>query len=121
MVEGYIEEVNSRDELIELILKAKEGHSYKYCALDTIDKVVDWAEKQVCSEEGCRAIADLPFGKGFGLVREKVLNTIDTLTSIFPRVIIVGHRKTAKAILEGATMVEPESLDITGKLKNMIM
>jgi len=121
MVEGYIEEVNNRDELIELILKAKEGHDYKYCALDTIDKVVEWAEKQVCAEESVRAIADLPFGKGFGLVREKVLNTIDTLKGIFPRVIIVGHRKTAKAILEGATMVEPESLDITGKLKNMIM
>ena len=121
MVEGYIEEVNNREELIELILKAKEGHDYKYCALDTIDKVVEWAEHQVCAEESVRAIADLPFGKGFGLVREKVINTVQTLKAIFPRVIIVGHRKTAKAILEGQAMVEPESLDITGKLKNMLM
>ena len=49
------------------------------------------------------------------------MNTIKALTALFPKVILVGHRKTAKAIIEGEIMVEPESLDITGKLKNMIM
>ena len=35
--------------------------------------------------------------------------------------IVVGHRKVARAIVDGKAIVEPESLDITGKLKNMIM
>lgn len=121
MIEGYIESVRNREELIDLLIQAKEGHTYDYCALDTIDKVVEWAEAQVCLEEGVRALPDLPFGKGFGLVREKVIKTIETFKVIFPKVIIVGHRKVARAIIEGAVMVEPESLDITGKLKNMIM
>ncbi len=121
MVDGYIETVNNRDDFIALLQEAKEGHDYTYVALDTVDKVADWAEKAVCLEEGVTAVADLAFGKGFGMVREKVLNTIQVLKEIFPHVIIIGHRKWAKSIVDGKALVEPESLDLTGKLKNMLM
>ena len=121
IVDGYIETVNNRDDFIALLQEAKEGHDYTYVALDTVDKVADWAEKAVCLEEGVTAVADLAFGKGFGMVREKVLNTIQVLKEIFPHVIIIGHRKWAKSIVDGKALVEPESLDLTGKLKNMLM
>ena len=121
MIEGYIEEANNRDELIEILQQAKDGHDYKYVAIDTIDKIADWAEKTVCAEEGVTAIADLAYGKGFALVREKVLNTIKIMKEIFPHVIVIGHRKWARAIVDSKAIVEPESLDLTGKLKNMLM
>tara|TARA_R100000353_G_C6504060_1_gene194868 strand:- start:353 stop:1027 length:675 start_codon:yes stop_codon:yes gene_type:complete len=121
MIEGYVETVKSREELIELLQQAQDGHEYKYVAIDTVDKIHDWAEKTVCTEEGVKAVADLAFGKGFALVREKVLNTINILKEIFPHVIIIGHRKWAKAVVDSKAIVEPESLDLTGKLKNMLM
>jgi hypothetical protein len=121
MVEGYIEEANSKEELINILKEAKEGHEYKYVAIDTIDKVADWADKSVCKEEGVTAIADLAYGKGFALSREKVLNTVKILKEIFPNVILIGHRKWAQAVLESKALVQPESLDLTGKLKNMLM
>ena len=121
MIEGYIETVKNREELIELLKQAKEGHDYKYVAIDTIDRIATWADKAVCEEENVSAIQDLAFGKGFGLVREKVLNTIHFLKEIFPHVIIIGHRKWARAIVDSKAIVEPESLDLTGKLKNMLM
>ena len=121
MVDGYIETVSNREELISLLQEAKEGHEYKYAAIDTIDKIADWAEKAICEQENVTAIADLAFGKGFGMVREKVLNTVNILKEIFPHVIIIGHRKWAKAIVDSKAIVEPESLDLTGKLKNMLM
>jgi hypothetical protein len=121
MVEGYIEEANNREELIEILKKAKDGHNYTYVAIDTIDKVADWAEKTVCQDENVTAIADLAYGKGFALVREKVLNTIKVMKEIFPHVIIIGHRKWAQAVVESKAIVQPESLDLTGKLKNMLM
>ena len=121
MVDGHIVEVDSRKALIDLIKKAKDGHSFKYIALDTIDKVVQWAETAVCEEHEVQSLADLPFGKGWGLARDKVMNTIKTLSSLCDHLIIVGHRKTAKAIVEGNDTIEPESLEITGRLKNMIM
>tara|TARA_Y100001938_G_scaffold13930_1_gene17210 strand:- start:4901 stop:5569 length:669 start_codon:yes stop_codon:yes gene_type:complete len=121
MVDGHIVEVDSRKALIDLIKKAKDGHSFKYIAIDTIDKVVQWAETAVCEEHEVQSLADLPFGKGWGLARDKVMNTIKTLSGLCDHLIIVGHRKTAKAIVEGNDAIEPESLEITGRLKNMIM
>ena len=121
MIEGYVEAINSRKELIELLKQAQEGHEYKYVAIDTIDKIATWAEQAVCEEENVSAVQDLAFGKGFGLVREKVLNTVGILKQIFPHVIIIGHRKWARAIVDSKAIVEPESLDLTGKLKNMLM
>ena len=121
MVDGYIETVSNREELISLLQEAKEGHEYKYAAIDTIDKIAIWAEKAICEQENVTAIADLAFGKGFGMVRENVLNTVNILKEIFPHVIIIGHRKWAKAVVDSKAIVEPESLDLTGKLKNMLM
>jgi len=121
MVEGYIETANDREDFINILKEAKDGHDYKYVAIDTIDKIAMWAENTVCQEEGVSAVSDLAFGKGFGMVREKVLNTVNALKSIFPHVIIIGHRKWAKAVVDSKAIVEPESLDLTGKLKNMLM
>ena len=121
MISTPILEVDTRKELIDVLKKAKEGHEFKYIAIDTIDKVVQWAESAVCEEEQVRALADLPFGKGWGLARDKVMNTIRLFSAVCDHLIIIGHRKTAKAVIEGQATVEPESLDITGRLKNMIM
>ena len=84
MVEGYIESINSREELIKLLEKAQDNHDYKYVAIDNIDKIAEWAEKSVCEAEGVSNVADLAFGKGFGMVREKVLNTVSIMKKIFP-------------------------------------
>ena len=121
MVDGYIEQVDTRDDLISLLKEAQDGHDYKYVAIDTIDKIAEWAEESVCREEAVDAIQDLAYGKGFGMVREKVLNTIKIMKKIFPHVIVIGHRKWARAIVDSKAIVEPESLDLTGKLKNMLM
>ena len=123
MIEGYIQEVNSRDELIETLIAIKDSKDvkYKYIAIDTVDKVAEWAERRVCEEENVSSIADLAFGKGYGLVREKVAKTISHFKEVAEHLIIIGHRKVAYAVTEGNAIVVPESLDLTGKLKNVIM
>jgi len=121
MVEGYVESANRREEFINILKEAKDGHDYTYVAIDTIDKIADWADKSVCQEENVSAVQDLAFGKGFALSRDKVLNTVNVLRDIFPYVILIGHRKWAQAVVDGKAIVQPESLDLTGKLKNMIM
>ena len=123
MLEGYISEVNTRDELIDTLIELKESKDvkYKYVALDTIDKITEWAERRVCEEENVRAIGDLAFGKGYGMVREKVVQTIEAFRNVTEHLIIIGHRKVAYAVTDGSTIVIPESLDLTGKLKNVIM
>ena len=120
MLDGYFHAVNSKEELLQFYADATEGHSYKYFALDTIDKIVTWTERDVCREYDIESINDLPFGKGFGLVRERVMNNIKKLQSLCDHLIIIGHRKTASPI-DNSTAIEPESLDLSGKLKNMVM
>ena len=120
MVEGHILAIDSKEDLMAFYKEAEEGHSFKYVALDTVDKLIEWTELAVCREFQVDAIADLAFGKGFGIVRQKVINNINKLASLFDNVIVIGHRKTASAI-ENSNAVDPESLDISGKLKNMLM
>ena len=40
MLEAYVQQVNNREELIQTLKDAMEGHEFKYIAIDTIDKVV---------------------------------------------------------------------------------
>ena len=120
MLEGYFHGVDNKEKLLEFYKDASEGHDYKVFALDTIDKVVEWTTKEVVSECQVDDIADLPYGKGYGMVRERTMNNIRKLQSLCPQTIIVGHRKTAAAV-DNSTAVDPETLDLSGKLRNQIM
>lgn len=120
MLDGHFYSVDSKEELLHFYAEATDGNEYKYFALDTIDKIVTWTERDVCREYDIESINDLPFGKGFGLVRERVMNNIKKLQSLCDHLIIIGHRKTASPI-DNSTAIEPESLDLSGKLKNMVM
>jgi DNA polymerase III delta prime subunit len=120
MLEGYFHGVDNKEKLLEFYKDASEGHDYKVFALDTIDKIVEWTTKEVVSECQVDDIADLPYGKGYGMVRERTMNNIRKLQSLCPQTIIVGHRKTAAAV-DNSTAVDPETLDLSGKLRNQIM
>ena len=120
MVGGHILDINGREELLDMYRNAAAGHKFKYFALDTIDKLIEWTDLQVRQEFQVDSIADLAYGKGFGLVRERVINNVKKLQTLCDHTIIVGHRKTAAAV-DNSNAVDPESLDISGKLKNMLM
>tara|TARA_Y100000310_G_scaffold209263_1_gene209846 strand:- start:707 stop:1375 length:669 start_codon:yes stop_codon:yes gene_type:complete len=120
MLEGYFHGVDNKEKLLEFYKDASEGHDYKVFALDTIDKIVEWTTKEVVAECQVDDIADLPYGKGYGMVRERTMNNIRKLQSLCPQTIIVGHRKTAAAV-DNSTAVDPETLDLSGKLRNQIM
>ena len=120
MLEGYFHGVDNKEELMEFYKEASDNHGYNVFALDTIDKVVEWTTKEVVAECQVDDIADLPYGKGYGMVRERTMNNIRKLQSLCPKTIIVGHRKTAAAV-DNSTAVDPETLDLSGKLRNQIM
>jgi len=130
-VEGMIVQVNSLAELRQMPISiANSHHKYNFGAIDVIDKVVEWMEKEVILEYNLQQkekglslkafdISDIPYGGGYTAVRMKVMKMIAAFRHIFPRLIIIGHRK--KTII-GETSVEftSSSLDLTGKLKNLI-
>ena len=114
-------EVGSTSDLKQLVgaLKA-EPNRYKYIALDTIDNVVSWIEKDIARENNLDSFAKLPFGDGYNQVRTRVMGLIDALLTCSDHIILVGHRK--KTIIgTDSVEVNVSSLDLSGKLKNYIM
>ncbi len=130
-LDGMIVQVNSMAELRQIPQAiASTNHQYDFGAIDTIDQIVTWVEREVVQEYNQQQrdrgnnqkildISEMPFGAGFAMVRNKVMRVIAALKASFPKLIIIGHRK--KTII-GESKVEfsSSSLDLTGKLRNLI-
>ena len=105
--------VNNSTELKEVVkaLKGDEGTVYDYLALDTIDNVVSWFEKDVARDNNVDSFAKIPFGDGYNQVRTRVMNMITALMDCCDHVIIIGHRK--KTIIGNESVeVNVSSLDL---------
>lgn len=112
--------VNSSGELKQIIRALKEDSSYNYIALDTIDNVVSWFEKDIARENNVESFAKIPFGDGYNQVRNRVMSMISALMECCDHIIIIGHRK--KTIIGNDSVeVNVSSLDLSGKLKNYVM
>ncbi len=112
--------VNSSGELKQIIRALKEDSSYNYIALDTIDNVVSWFEKDIARENNVESFAKIPFGDGYNQVRNRVMSMIGALMECCDHIIIIGHRK--KTIIGNDSVeVNVSSLDLSGKLKNYVM
>ena len=115
-------QVNNSAELKNMVkaLKGDEGTVYDYLALDTIDNVVSWFEKDVARDNNVDSFAKIPFGDGYNQVRTRVMNMITALMDCCDHVIIIGHRK--KTIIGNESVeVNVSSLDLSGKLVLMRM
>lgn len=110
---------NSIIEFLEVRKAIKEAeHKYDYIAIDTIDNVIMWVEKNVCAAAGVANLADIPFGGGYSQVREQMMSIISSFKLLAKHVILVAHRK--KTMTEENTEFAVSSLDISGKLKNVM-
>jgi len=97
-----------------------EGTVYNYLALDTIDNVVSWFEKDVARDNNVDSFAKIPFGDGYNQVRTRTMAMISALMECCEHIIIIGHRK--KTIIGNDSVeVNVSSLDLSGKLKNYVM
>ncbi len=115
-------QVNNSTELKNMVkaLKGDEGTVYDYLALDTIDNVVSWFEKDVARDNNVDSFAKIPFGDGYNQVRTRVMAMISALMECCEHIIIIGHRK--KTIIGNDSVeVNVSSLDLSGKLKNYVM
>jgi len=115
---------NSMKEFVEtykaLVEEKKTNNfQYKYIAIDTIDNLVGWIEASVKKEHAVRDLIDIPFGAGYNAVRIKTMQWLRRIKNLTPHLILVGHRK--KTISDDSATVSVSSLELSGKLKNMIM
>lgn len=105
---------------------------YKYVTIDTVDRLVEWFEVETVAEWNkaqdkiepdkrvfVTVYSEIPWGKGYDLVRLKMRKLLHFLRGFCPHVILVAHLKRT-IIGETTIEVKEDNLDLVGKLRNMI-
>lgn len=111
--------------------KLLEGRTdIKYLTIDTVDRLTEWIEanvvamwneqqKKVKTPEYVTVYSEIPYGKGYDLVRLDMRKWINYLRKLVPHVILVGHLK--RTIIGDTTLeVKEDNLDLVGKLRNLV-
>jgi hypothetical protein len=121
MVDAMVIQPSSLSEFsnyLDAIAERKER--YSYIAIDTVSKLVEWIEKAVCKKNGVNVIGDIPYGAGYDAVRTATMTYIHRLKRYTDHLIVCGHRK--KTIIGTDKIeVQADNLDLTGKLRNIVM
>ena len=121
-ISGLVAEIGNLTEFSQIYreVKALKYNHYPFIALDTLDNLVNWIEADVCRLNNVSSVADMPFGAGYDAVRTRTITTIRRFREVTSRLVLIGHRKRT-LIGEKSVEVKVDMLDLTGKLKNMLM
>jgi hypothetical protein len=133
---GVAEENNKAPIVIlkQLINKIKEanekkgGYVYKFIAIDTVtalEEVVKPLAAKIYQNTPMGRnwvgtdITTLPNGAGYGYARKAMITVLTELEELCDTLIILGHVKT-KSVNVGGEEIDERSLDLTGKLANIV-
>jgi hypothetical protein len=104
---------------------------FKHLVIDTVDELETAARYIIWSEQGEDPL-NMDFGKGYGLIRDRIMKLLNLFVGLGLNVILVGHRK--KSIIEkanvkatdknvkaiGTITVTTNDLEVTGRLKSIL-
>lgn len=91
---------------------------FKHLAIDTIDELEVAARMIIWSEEG-EDPYNMDYGKGYGLIRDRIMKLLNLFIGLGLNVILVGHRKRAITENKGI-QISSNDLEVTGKLKSIL-
>lgn len=132
--------VDSITKLKEICMEIKKANCpYKFIALDTITALVDFVrpiaiKDFLATEEGAKHLAklqiagktekdinlfNLPFGKGYILIKDAINKVIKLVSQVTDHVIIVGHVKLS-AVDGGDESDVSKNLDLPGQSKRSL-
>jgi len=118
--------VEFREICAELINK---GKPYKYVAVDTIDAIEDWCEREATVAYKATnmgktftgsSVLELPMGAGYFWLRQSFNRYLEILTRVAPYIILIGHVRDSVLQTTGNQEVQAKSLDLTGKIRNIV-
>jgi len=100
------------------ILKLGVKIPFKHLAIDTIDALEEACRMQIWSEVGEDPF-NMDYGKGYGLVRDRIMKLLNLFISLGLNIILIGHRKRSMVEKKGVTTASND-LEVTGKLKSIL-
>jgi len=124
-VKGRVMEINSLEELREAydLIKANPG----YCEtviIDTLDRVVQWIEADICKSMGIQSIGESKkgekYGAQWGLYAERVLGLLAGWKLLGKRVVFLAHTK--KAEMDGnGLVINPKTINLYGQTAGRVI
>lgn len=114
--------------------RIKEGKTgidqfpYKYLAMDTLDKIEEFAEQSATVKFKASAIGksftgksvlELPNGGGYYHLRNELNQIVNDISAICPRLILITHIKE-KLLNKGGEDVRVNDISLTGKMGGII-
>lgn len=73
---------------------AEGGHKFKTVIIDTIDNAFAMCVEHFTTKHKVEYVGDLPFGKGFGLVKNEFRRVLTKLSHLPYGLVLVSHAKT---------------------------
>lgn len=92
------------------------GDDIDFVVIDTIDHIEQWVTDDICSRAKIAHIGDMPHGKGWSMMKQKVMQIVESFARISKHLIIIGHQKDG----HGDAEIEVDKINLTGKLKTQL-
>ena len=91
-LETYNVRVNSWREFLEVMaLIAKGNHPFKTIVIDTVDKLCDFCEQELCTQNNVVSLSDFAFGKGYALYKTEMSRVFQKIFALNMGVILTSH------------------------------
>lgn len=91
-LETYNIRVNSWREFLEaMALIAKGNHPFKTIVIDTVDKLCDFCEQELCAQNNVVSLSDFAFGKGYALYKTEMSRVFQKIFALNMGVILTSH------------------------------
>jgi|GEM_PF-2503877 len=117
-------DIGSLDELRSAWDLLKADKSYETIIIDTLDRVAQWVEVEICAELGLKHIMDTKKGERIGSQWGEYVNRILILLEgwkrLGKRVIFIGHTKKAETDGQGM-VISPKTINLYGQAANRVM
>lgn len=111
-------------------LKGNDLFPYQFIALDTIDKIEEFADESATAkyrkgplnankkfeERGFTSITELPDGNGYQYLRNELLALVNEISAVCPRLILTCHVKDKKVVDKKGETIIVSDLSLVGKM-----
>lgn len=113
--------------ILRQLSKPEAREKYKTVTIDTISILYDLCVKFICSQNNVKAISDIPWGRGYVLVKNEFADSLRQITQMGLGLIMLAHASIKNVDLGDDTVVEQVSplldkrpLDIVNQLVDII-
>ena len=117
-------DINNITELREAHKLLMSNETFKTVIIDSIDKVAEWLEAEICKSMNIKNIMETKkgerFGSQWGEYKENVLKTINAFLMLNKKVIFIGHLKKADTDGNGG-VINPKTINIYGQTATHIL